>query len=217
MRRPQWTPAGTEWADYYEQTNYSPQVAAAKQALVAGMIDELQPSSVWDLGANTGVMSRLASARGIPTEAFDVDPAAVERNYRQGRDERDPHLLPLVMDLTNPSPALGWDESERLSLAGRGPVDLVLALALVHHLAIGNNVPLDRIARVCRRLGRHVVLEFVPKRDGQVQRLLASREDIFPDDTAEGLERAFGAEFELRRRVPIAGSERLLYLFTARG
>jgi SAM-dependent methyltransferase len=216
IRRMQWSPAGTEWADYYDHTNYSAQAAASKHALLAGLIDELQPRSVWDLGANTGMFSRLASSRGIPTVAFDVDPSAVERNYRQGRKERDARLLPLVMDLTNPSPDLGWDGGERLSLAARGPVDVVLALALVHHLAIGNNVPLAWIARFLRRLGRHVVLEFVPKSDGQVGRLLASRDDIFPDYDAAGLERAFAAEFELRRRLPIEGSERLLYLFSAR-
>jgi len=216
ISRMDWSPAGTEWADYYDHTNYSPQAAASKQTQLAALIDELDPRSVWDLGANTGVFSRLASSRGIPTVAFDVDPAAVERNYRQGRTEGDAHLLPLVMDLTNPSPALGWDGSERLSLAERGPVDLVLALALVHHLAIGNNVPLASIARFLRRLGRHVVLEFVPKSDAQVGRLLASRDDIFPDYDAAGLERAFEAEFELRRRLPVEGSERLLYVFRAR-
>jgi hypothetical protein len=216
VRRLDWKPEGTEWADYYDDTNYSDAAAEAKRQLVAGVLDELAPRTVWDCGANTGVFSRLASGRGVPTLALDVDPAAVERNYRRARDERDAHLLPLVMDLTNPSPDLGWDGAERMSLAARGPADLVLALALVHHLAIGNNVPLAWVARFFRRLGRHLVLEFVPKSDSQVQRLLASREDIFPDYTAAGLERAFADDFELRRRLPIPGSERVLYVFTAR-
>jgi hypothetical protein len=86
----------------------------------------------------------------------------------------------------------------------------------VHHLAIGNNVPLAWIARFFRRLGRHLVLEFVPKEDSQVRRLLATRADIFPDYSPDGLERAFAEEFELRRRLPIAGSQRVLYLFSAR-
>jgi ribosomal protein L11 methylase PrmA len=216
VRRLQWTAAGTEWADYYDDTNYSTEARAAKEALVARVLDALRPRTVWDCGANTGVFSRLAAARGISTLALDVDPAAVERNYRRARDERDAHLLPLVMDLTNPSPGLGWDGAERPALAARGPADLVLALALVHHLAIGNNVPLDRIARFLRRLGSHLVLEWVPKSDSQVRRLLASRADVFPDYTAEGLERAFADDFERRERLPVAGSERVLYVFAAR-
>jgi hypothetical protein len=95
------------------------------------------------------------------------------------------------MDLTNPSGDLGWDNEERMSLSARGPADLALALALVHHLAIGNNVPLDRVAAFLRRLCRRLVLEFVPKEDSQVRRLLASRDDIFPGYTEEGLEAAF--------------------------
>ena len=81
------------------------------------------------------------------------------------------NLLPLAMDLTNPSTALGWAHQERMSLIGRGPCDTTLALALIHHLAISNNVPLPRIADFFARLGRALIIEFVPKSDTQVQRL----------------------------------------------
>ena len=141
------------------------------------------PHSVWDFGANTGYFSRLASQRGVPTVSFDIDPAAVEKNYRQVRQDNEKHLLPLVLDLANPSPDLGWANRERASLAARGPVDALLALALVHHLAISNNLPLERIAEYFSRVCHWLIIEFVPKSDSQVRRLLASRADIFPNYT----------------------------------
>jgi hypothetical protein len=115
------------------------------------------------------------------------------------------------MDLTNPSPGAGWENRERLSLLERGPADAVLALALIHHLAIGNNVPLDKAARFFAATGRHLLIEFVPKSDSQVQRLLVTRDDIFGGYTREGFERAFGEVFVLKRRIPVGDSGRVLY------
>ncbi len=217
VKRLQWTPAGTEWGDYYTDTNYSDGARDRKAEAVRAFIERAAPSSVWDLGANTGEFSRLASDRGITTIAFDVDPAAVEKNYRRVREKKESHILPLVMDLTNPSPALGWDHDERASLAGRGPADLVLALALVHHLAISNNVPFARVARFFARLGRALVVEFVPKSDSQIQRLLATRADVFPDYHRPGFEAAFAPFFETLDVRAVEGSERTLYLMRRRG
>ena len=115
------------------------------------------------------------------------------------------------MDLTNPTSAIGWAAEERMSLEQRGPADVVLALALVHHLAIGNNVPLDSIAGFFARIGRRLVIEFVPKSDSQVRRLLASRKDIFTTYRQDHFESAFRRYFELERTQPIAGTERTLY------
>lgn len=210
-----WTPAGTAWGDYYEKTNYEPEAMGRKSELVSRFVERVNPSTVWDLGANTGAFSRLASRRGAMTVAFDIDPAAVEKNYREGVRERDRNLLPLQLDATNPSPGLGWENSERDTLAQRGPVDTLLALALVHHLAIGNNVPLERIARYFSKLGRWLVIEFVPKEDSQVQRLLASREDIFAGYTAEAFESAFRRHYMIDGIEPIEGTHRTLYLMRA--
>jgi hypothetical protein len=116
----------------------------------------------------------------------------------------------------NPSPATGWANEERLSLEQRGPADLAMALALVHHLAIANNVPLPRVAEAFARLGRALVIEFVPKADSQVVRLLRNRPDIFPDYTPEGFERAFARHFDVLARERIEGSERTLYLMRRR-
>lgn len=208
----EWRPAGTEWGDYYSDTNYSDESMKNKMSQVAEFIEKARPRTVWDLGGNTGLFSRIASELGISTVSFDIDPAAVEKNYRQCVEKKQSNLLPLVLDLTNPSPAIGWHNAERESLINRGPADAVLALALIHHLAISNNVPLGKIAEFFSRVCSSLIIEFVPKSDSQVRRLLASREDIFPQYTQEGFEQVFAEYFTKMAARPVAGSERTLYL-----
>jgi ribosomal protein L11 methylase PrmA len=210
-----WTPAGTEWAEYTKDNNYTEGAARAKRELVIGMLRDLEAKVAWDLGANTGEYTRAARETVPQVISFDVDPAAVERNYRRVRKDGETGILPLLLDLTNASPAQGWAHHERLSLEERGPADAVLALALVHHLAIGHNLPLERVAAFLSRLGRRLVIEFVPKSDSQVQRLLRDRPDIFPHYTREGFEDAFRRHFRLDRLAPIPESERTLYLMTS--
>jgi hypothetical protein len=200
------------WSDYYADTNYSESAAAHKAELVGQYIEKAAPKMTWDLGGNVGRFSRLAAERGSYTLSLDLDPAAVELNYRACRKESIQTMLPLVMDLTNPSPDLGWAHQERSSLQSRGPADLLMALALVHHLAISNNTPLDRIAQYFAALGRNLIIEFDPKGDSQVNRLLASREDIFDNYTQEGFEQAFGEYFKTLDRQPVQDSKRTLYL-----
>jgi ribosomal protein L11 methylase PrmA len=206
-----WKAAGTEWAEYYDGDSYETGAAEHKQTVVGAYLDEIAPSRLWDLGANTGAYSRIAAARGIETLAFDVDPACVDRNYRQVREDGETRLLPLLLDLTSPSPALGWATQERDSIVDRSSADAVMALALIHHIAISNNVPLGRIAAFLARLAGDLIIEFVPKSDPKVAVLLATREDIFPDYTETGFEAAFGAVFDIERKTRLEGSERTLY------
>ena len=211
IQKLRWEPEHSAWADYEQTHAYSESAWKDKRRLVEAFLEELRPDSVWDLGANVGSFSRLASERSIPTVAFDYDAGAVELNYRRVREEKETYLLPLVMDLTNPSPSLGWEHRERASLAERGPATAIFALALEHHLAISNNVPLKRLARFLARLGDWLLIEFIPKEDPQVQRLLVSREDIFEEYHREGFEAAFGSHFEIVRSDPAGDSSRLLY------
>jgi len=212
VKRLKWRASGTEWADYYAQTNYSDQAVSEKESLVANFVETVQPKIVWDLGANTGRFSRLASERGIQTIAFDVDAAAVERNYQECKAKSEKSLLPLCLDLTNPSSGIGWANNERMSMMDRGPADMVFALALIHHLAISNNVPLDRVALFLSSICRHLVIEFVPKTDSQVQRLLTTRADIFDQYHQEGFELAFQNQFNIIQSQKIEGTDRILYL-----
>ena len=211
VRKLKWKVPSTEWGNYYQDTNYSREAFDQKKAIVAAYLDRIQPRTVWDLGANNGLFSRLASDRGVFTVSFDVDPLAVEDNYRQSVKNKERDILPLIMDLTNPSPAIGWDNRERMALAERGPADAVIALALIHHLAISNNVPLPRLAEFFARLCRSLVIEFVPKSDSQVGRLLVVREDIFGEYDQEHFEQAFARHFQIIDVTPVKDTTRTLY------
>lgn len=207
-----WEPEGTEWDDYYNDTNYTATGLAHKKMLVEQYIESVHPGVVWDLGANNGLFSRIASEKSIPTVAFDIDPSAVEKNYLEMKKKKETAILPLLLDLTNPSPGIGWENRERHSFIERGPVDMVFSLALIHHLAISNNVPLGKIAAFFSNVCRHLIIEFVPKTDSQVQRLLVSREDVFPHYTREDFEREFSRYFEITDFADIKESQRTLYL-----
>lgn len=216
VKKLQWRPKDTAWAEYYEDTSYSAQAFEEKKRLVAEFLDATNPQTVWDLGANIGLFSRISSDKGIRTISFDMDPAAVERNYLECVGRGETNILPLLLDLTNPSPGIGWVNEERMSVLERGPADIVLALALVHHLAIGNNLPLHKIAEFFNRICTSVIIEFVPKSDSQVQRLLSTREDVFPDYTQREFESTFGKYFRVRSSGKITDTERTLYLMGKR-
>jgi hypothetical protein len=144
--------------------------------------------------------------------AFDLDPAAVEKNFIRSAKNRDEAMLPLLCDLINPSPAIGWMNSERKSLLSRGPAGIVLALALIHHLAISNNTPLKRTAEFFRACGSFLIIEFVPKEDSQAQRLLASRNNAFEAYNEENFKSEFSEYFEIKGIKKIQGSLRTIYL-----
>lgn len=207
-----WRPRHSGWADYYAETNYSAQAFEHKKTIVATFLNTLKPALVWDLGANTGIFSRIAASQGVDTISFDMDPAAVELNYLECVKTGEKLVFPLVMDLVNPSSGLGWGNRERYSLVERGPADTVMALALVHHLAIGNNVPFDMIAALFSKMGDSLIVEFVPKADSQVQLMLSCREDVFDDYDERSFEVAFAKYYTIEEKMPVADSERILYL-----
>jgi SAM-dependent methyltransferase len=213
VKKLQWDPAGTSWADYERQHNYSEQALQAKKEAVQAFLEQAAPAVVWDMGANTGLFSRLAADKARLVVALDIDPGAVELNYLACRKEGRANLLPLVMDLTNPSPGIGWRNQERSPLEGRLQADLILALALVHHLAIANNLPLAAVAEFFAAHGEWLAIEFVAKEDEQVQKLLVNRRDIFPDYDERGFEAAFGRYFSQVEKVGLPGGTRTLYLF----
>lgn len=210
-----WKPPATLWSTYASHLNYSEASQAHKRRIVGEMIETASAASplrmVWDLGANIGEYSRLAATPDRHVVSFDGDHAAVEMHYTRSRASAR-SVLALVQDLANPSAAAGWSSSERRSLVERGPADLVLALALVHHLAIGGNVPLPSIGAFFARVCRHLVIEFVPREDSQVQRMLTLREDVFSGYSQAAFERAFCEKFRIIRTTPIEGTVRTLYL-----
>jgi hypothetical protein len=212
VRGLKWSPKGTEWADYYSDDSYTREGLEDKRRLLTEYVAAARPGTVWDLGANNGFHSRIACEHGASAVSFDIDPACVEQNYLQVKRDGEKSILPLLMDLTNPSPGIGWANDERSSLEERGPAHMAMALALIHHIAISNNVPLGHIAKYFHNLCETLVIEFVPKSDHKVQVLLATREDVFPDYTQEGFEREFSEYFRIERSDRIAESDRVLYL-----
>ncbi|HEY5731589.1 MAG TPA: hypothetical protein VIS72_16190, partial [Anaerolineales bacterium] len=212
----EWKPAGTEWGDYYAITNYTDAAFTQKREIVSEWMNRVSPLSLWDLGANNGFFTRLASDKGVNSIAFDGDPAAVEQNYRKLKADNEQSILPLLLDLTNPSPSIGWHERERESFLARSPADMILALALIHHLAISNNVPLQHLANFFQDIGRWVVIEFVPKSDSQVQKMLKTRVDIFENYSESEFENAFKKYFVIHEKVDIRESTRHLYLLEKR-
>ncbi|MGN6555130.1 MAG: SAM-dependent methyltransferase [Verrucomicrobiota bacterium] len=207
-----WVPPKNVWADYYESTVTGGKYVEHKKQIVAEYLGIARPKTVWDLGANTGLFSRLAAASGADTFSFDGDPDCVEINYLEGRKKNESRLLPLVMELTNPSPALGWEHRERMSWVERANPEMVFALAVIHHLAIGNNLPLCKVRDFFSRLSTWLVIEFVPKDDSNAQKLLQVREDIFGDYTRENFEKQFNQCFEILKSTQVQDSNRVLYL-----
>ncbi len=205
----------TEWGNYYSETNYSQEASKRKEEILAIWMKKIEPQTVWDFGANDGRYSRIAADSGAQVTAFDIDPIAVERNYQQGKKIKT-DILPLVLDLTNPSPAIGFANQERSSIEHRQQPDCIMALALIHHLAISNNLPFSMISEWLSRICKYLIIEFVPKEDSQVQTLLRTRKDIFDQYTLEGFKSAFEKDFSLIATEPITGSDRILFLFQSK-
>jgi len=213
IRKLGWEPKDTEWADYYDDTNYTEDAFRNKKSVITDFLNKIPDiRMVWDFGANTGEFSRLVSQRGIKTIAFDIDPSAVEKNYLSVVKNKEPNILPLELNVCNPSPGIGWANEERKSLISRGPADVILALALIHHLAISNNIPLQKIALLLSNLCKYLIIEFIPKDDSKVQFLLSSREDIFTNYTKIDFESEFNRCFSIIETKPVLESKRTLYL-----
>ena len=205
---------GTVWADYADQTSYSEAGTTSKEALVRRQLEAVAAEGgrrAWDIGANTGRYSAIAADAGFWVLALDIDWAAVERHYLALRATGERRIMPLLADIAEPSPGIGWANAERAPLIDRSNADVVIALALVHHLAIGRNVPLPMISRLMARLSPHLIIEWVPKSDRMVERLLAAREDVFADYSPEGFRAAFRTDFEIVEETPIEDSGRVLF------
>lgn len=207
----------SNWQHYYEEAGSRSGYLEAKKQLVHSFVQALKEvNTVADFGANEGEFTAIAATAGLHALAADGDPYCINNLYLRLRDSGKGNIQPLVIDLTNPSPATGLNNRERASFLQRLQADLVLALAIVHHLAIGKNIPFEKIAALFSAARRYLVIEFVPKDDPKTQQLLANRTDIFPHYTLEGFIAAFEPYFSIKQQVAIGNSQRILFLMERR-
>jgi SAM-dependent methyltransferase len=213
-------PVTSEWTQYEDEVaerGFASGYFETKQQFVADVLTLTQPKSCLDLGCNTGRFSLMAVEAGARVVAVDRDPASVGALYLKARAERR-NLLPLVQDIARPAPALGWNNSESFAFLDRAVqarFEMVMVLALVHHLCLVERVPLVEVTRLLARLvARWLVIEFVPREDPLARRM--------PDAWIGGsdwsrydqkvFEETFARYFRIARRTELAGSGRWIYL-----
>ncbi len=205
-----------EWESYYDEHSYTQEEFQHKAATVKKCLEQSGAAKVWDLGANTGYFSMLACELGLQVIAFEADPACVERMYLTAREKGQTRLLPLVQDLASPTPSFGWENRERASIFERGRPDLVLALALVHHLVLAGNQPLVNVAAFFDRLAPWLVIEFVPEDDPQALSLRERTGGIHHRYDREEFERSLGRFFAVQNVERISETGRTLYFMRRR-
>lgn len=202
----------TVWGDYARNTSYGEADALQKHAFVKEMVSSTRPDLVYDIGCNSGDYSISALEAGAgKVIGFDFDHGALEIAYRRALEDN-LDLLPVWLDAANPSPAQGWNQAERAGFSSRGKPDALLALAVIHHIAIGRNVPLDMAIDWLVSLAPNGVIEFPHKDDPMVQVLLSQRPDIFPDYQVEVFENLLSARARISKSVSVLPT-RTLYWF----
>ena len=211
ISRLKWNPSGSTWSEYASNNPYSDSDTRFKRRFVKKVADAHPRSLVWDLGCNTGVYSRIAAANSDYVVSIDADQLAVERLYRQLKEEKNSKVLPLVNELADYSPDLGWRGSERRGLTSRDKPDLILALALIHHMVISANIPVSEFVEWLAETGGELVLEFVDKSDPMVQTLLRNKDDQYADYEKGFLEKNLKRFYRIECQEELESQSRTLY------
>ena len=205
----------TEWMDYYDVTNYEEESLKAKEELVkefASKVGLTKEDIIFDLGANDGRFSRLVYEEiGGNVISFDIDSNSVSKNYKESK-EKNVSILPLIMDINNPSSGIGFTNKERNNFMDRGNASLTLVLAFLHHMVISNNISFEMARDFLSKITKYIIIEFVPKEDSQVQVLLKTRRDIFDDYNIETFRDVFSKKFKIIEEKQIKQTKRTLFL-----
>jgi len=211
-----WKRKASPWSKYPENNSYSNEDAELKENFVRRIVSGQHRDLVWDLGCNTGRFSRVASENSGYVVALDGDHVTVENFYLELKREARRTILPLLMNVADPSPGLGWRSTERKPLEQRTKPGLVMCLALLHHLVIGSNIPVLEILDWLASLGGDLIIEFVTKDDPMSQILLRNKDDHYADYELSYFEKCLQEKFRVVSREPLTSGTRYLYFGTSR-
>jgi hypothetical protein len=204
----------TLWSDYMKFHTYPEAAFKAKEEFVRGFLYECRPGRVLDVGSNTGYFSVLASSSGARTIAIDSDPTCMGQLWQKAQSEN-LNMLPLVVDLSRPSAAIGWRNNECAAFLARADraFDAVLMLAVLHHLLITERIPLDEVINLASKMTtRWLVMEFVAPQDEMLKTLTRGREHLYADLTLSAFENVCKRSFRIIRKCHLAGTYRSIYL-----
>lgn len=203
---------GTTWSDYYDATILSHRYLNEKEKLFRQLLQKISFDTALDAGTNDGHFAKILAENGASVIAIDNDSASINRLYDAVKQNKSTNILPLQIDVTQPSPALGYRNKERAAFFDRVHAELVTALALIHHLVLSKNIPLSSLGEFFAEItGKYLLIEFVPPDDPKVIELAKSRTALHPYDI-ETFEAGFGRHFTTLDKLQVPGTGRILYL-----
>ena len=204
----------TDWSEYDKTHTYAEPDLDAKKKFVEQHVRSKKRGSIWDIGCNTGTFSQICSPYASQVIAIDGDHDAVEKLYIRESKKRHSNILPIVMDLANMSPGQGWSGQERKSFTDRGTPDLIICLALIHHLRISANIPIKKYLDWLASLKCDVLIEFVDRHDEMVVKLLTNKREQYTDYCRHEFERVVMELFLIRDQKEIKQGSRVLYMLS---
>jgi 2-polyprenyl-3-methyl-5-hydroxy-6-metoxy-1,4-benzoquinol methylase len=214
MRRVTPSHRSSTWSNYAETaTHYSDEDHTRKRSFVSCALAKSKPTHLLDVGCNTGVYSLLAAEAGAEVVSVDTDLQAVDRLSASLKGSGK-NILPLCVDLAHPTPAAGWENRENASFLSRctGHFDTVMMLAVLHHLLLRSQIPMDRIAKLCSSLTTaYLILEWVPPTDPKFHELVRGRESIYAHLTESSFREAFAQYFTTIDELTLANGRTMLH------
>jgi hypothetical protein len=211
-----WNKGKTEWSDYAQTHSYDDENFQMKIDFVRRSSEAKPRALSWDIGCNTGTFSKILAEHADTVIAMDVDPLAVQKLYNELKSDPKAakNITPIINNIADASPGIGWRGNERRRLENRGRPDLTICLALVHHVCISAHIPLYEFVAWLASLGTDIVIEMVTKEDAMVKKLLLNKDDIYNDYETEFLEECLDKHFNIEERMSYHNDTRILYYAT---
>jgi len=202
----------SHWSTYENTNSYNDTSEKIKMEFIESVFKKNNIKTVLDLGCNTGVYSKIAASYGTDVIAVDSDLDCIDKLYRQAHDNRE-HILPLCIDLSNPSPSIGWDNKERKSFLKRVQFDCVFSLALIHHLMITGRHPLSQIVTTMSKMTKkYLIVEYIGPTDEMFKLLMLNRKENYNNYNLEYFRNKYLSSFNILAELPIANMDRVLFL-----